>query len=330
MEENNLPPGFRFHPTDEELITYYLTNKVSDFEFTTRAVADVDLNKCEPWDLPGKASMGEKEWYFFSQRDRKYPTGLRTNRATEAGYWKTTGKDKEIFRGSVSLVGMKKTLVFYRGRAPKGEKTNWVMHEYRLHNNNLAFNNPTKEEWVVCRVFQKSSTIRKAQQTPSSPPSQDSTCDTNNVNAMVNEIGDIQNFINNNMSINSSSTSNNFMMNYMNTSSHDSNPMTNWSGSTSANNSLPSLITWPPLLNTNNLSMNALLLTALQLRSGHQPRGSDHNYSFTAPQAINISQHGNHDFASINIDTASTSNELDLVPQPPLSEQRYNVDSNIW
>nr|GMC74028.1 NAC domain-containing protein 100-like [Ipomoea batatas] len=130
--EENLPPGFRFHPTDEELITYYLSNKVSDFGFSPIAIADVDLNKCEPWDLPGKASMGEKEWYFFSLRDRKYPTGLRTNRATEAGYWKTTGKDREIFRGGVQLVGMKKTLVFYRGRAPKGEKTNWVMHEYRL------------------------------------------------------------------------------------------------------------------------------------------------------------------------------------------------------
>lgn len=80
-----------------------------------------------------KASMGEKEWYFFSLRDRKYPTGLRTNRATEAGYWKTTGKDKEIFRAGI-LVGMKKTLVFYKGRAPKGEKSNWVMHEYRLEN----------------------------------------------------------------------------------------------------------------------------------------------------------------------------------------------------
>lgn len=75
--------------------------------------------------------MGEKEWYFFSLRDRKYTTGIRANRATKAGYWKTTGKDKEIFNSVTSeLAGLKKTLVFYKGRAPRGEKTNWVMHEY--------------------------------------------------------------------------------------------------------------------------------------------------------------------------------------------------------
>lgn len=160
-KEETLPPGFRFHPTDEELITYYLMNKISDSSFTGRAVTDVDLNKCEPWELPGKAKMGEKEWYFFSLRDRKYPTGVRTNRATNTGYWKTTGKDKEILNSVTSeLVGMKKTLVFYKGRAPRGEKSNWVMHEYRIHSKS-TFRNNKQDEWVVCRVFQKSAGVKK-------------------------------------------------------------------------------------------------------------------------------------------------------------------------
>ncbi|XAR65495.1 hypothetical protein NMG60_11009638 [Bertholletia excelsa] len=158
-EDNDmeLPPGFRFHPTDEELITCYLSEKVVDTNFSARAIGEVDLNKVEPWDLPWKAKMGEKEWYFFCVRDKKYPTGLRTNRATAAGYWKATGKDKEIFRGKF-LVGMKKTLVFYKGRAPKGEKTNWVMHEYRLEGKSSLQNLPktAKNEWVICRVFEKS------------------------------------------------------------------------------------------------------------------------------------------------------------------------------
>ncbi|XP_057737390.1 NAC domain-containing protein 87-like isoform X2 [Arachis stenosperma] len=155
----DLPPGFRFHPTDEEIISYYLTHKVLNTSFTATAIGEVDLNKCEPWDLPQKAKMGEKDWYFFWQRDKKYPTGIRTNRATESGYWKATGKDKEIYKGR-NLVGMKKTLVFYRGRAPHGHKTNWVMHEFRLEGLFAAYNlpKPAKEEWVVSRVFHKNTT----------------------------------------------------------------------------------------------------------------------------------------------------------------------------
>lgn len=84
-------------------------------------------------DNADKALFGEREWYFFSPRDRKYPNGARPNRAAASGYWKATGTDKPIFMtNSHSKVGVKKALVFYRGKAPKGEKTNWIMHEYRL------------------------------------------------------------------------------------------------------------------------------------------------------------------------------------------------------
>ncbi|KAK3133035.1 hypothetical protein QOZ80_6AG0531180 [Eleusine coracana subsp. coracana] len=159
----DLPPGFRFHPTDEELISFYLLRKSLDSSFRGRAIAEIDLNKCEPWELPEKAAMGEKEWYFYSLRDRKYPTGLRTNRATVAGYWKATGKDREI-RAGPALVGMKKTLVFYRGRAPKGQKTHWVMHEYRLEGTYAYAHHPgsTRDEWVIARVFQKPGEVPSA------------------------------------------------------------------------------------------------------------------------------------------------------------------------
>ncbi|KAL3819474.1 hypothetical protein ACJIZ3_005379 [Penstemon smallii] len=157
-DQMELPPGFRFHPTDEELITHYLSKKVLDTNFSAVAIGEVDMNKVEPWELPWRAKMGEKEWYFFCVRDKKYPTGLRTNRATAEGYWKATGKDKEIFRGK-NLVGMKKTLVFYKGRAPKGEKSNWVTHEYRLEGRFSP--KPNKNDWVISRVFHKTIGGRK-------------------------------------------------------------------------------------------------------------------------------------------------------------------------
>uniref|UniRef100_A0A0E0H628 NAC domain-containing protein n=1 Tax=Oryza nivara TaxID=4536 RepID=A0A0E0H628_ORYNI len=185
MMEANLPPGFRFHPRDEELVVDYLYHKLSggggagagEF-YGGVAMVDVDLNKCEPWELPDAARVGATEWYFFSLHDRKYATGQRTNRATRSGYWKATGKDRAIVTrrraaggeavAGGEVVGMRKTLVFYQGRAPRGSKTEWVMHEFRVDGHAVAdhpssstsssSSNLLKEDWVLCRVFYKSRT----------------------------------------------------------------------------------------------------------------------------------------------------------------------------
>ncbi|XP_073525415.1 uncharacterized protein [Phyllobates terribilis] len=148
-----LPPGFRFNPSDEELVCHYLYKKIANEEVLKGTLIEVDLHICEPWQLPEVAKMNTNEWYFFSFRDRKYATGFRTNRATATGYWKATGKDRIILDPKTrQLVGMRKTLVFYQNRAPNGFKTPWIMHEFRMETPHM----PPKEDWVLCRVFYKS------------------------------------------------------------------------------------------------------------------------------------------------------------------------------
>jgi hypothetical protein len=52
---SHVPPGFRFHPTDEELVDYYLRKKIASKRIDLDVIKDVDLYKIEPWDLQGIA-----------------------------------------------------------------------------------------------------------------------------------------------------------------------------------------------------------------------------------------------------------------------------------
>ncbi|CAA7399575.1 unnamed protein product [Spirodela intermedia] len=166
MAPLGLPPGFRFRPTDEELVNYYLKRKINRLQIDLDIIPEVDLYKSEPWELAEKSFLTgrDPEWYFFGPRDRKYPNGLRTNRATRAGYWKSTGKDRPVSCRS-RVIGMKKTLVYYLGRAPHGTRTSWVMHEYRIHDSEsddltggVQAAPPTinlSDSHALCRVFKK-------------------------------------------------------------------------------------------------------------------------------------------------------------------------------
>ncbi|CAH8383571.1 unnamed protein product [Eruca vesicaria subsp. sativa] len=159
MGSSGLPPGFRFHPTDEELIDYYLKRKVEGLEIELEVIPLIDLYKFDPWELPDKSFLPNRdmEWFFFCSRDKKYPNGFRTNRGTKSGYWKATGKDRKITCRSSSTIGYRKTLVFYNGRAPLGDRTSWLMHEYRLCDDESSSQGSQifKGAFVLCRVAKK-------------------------------------------------------------------------------------------------------------------------------------------------------------------------------
>jgi hypothetical protein len=69
MMEARMPPGFRFHPRDEELVLDYLLHKLTGRRaYGGVDIVDVDLNKCEPWDLPG-TSATVVTWMIHSKKN---------------------------------------------------------------------------------------------------------------------------------------------------------------------------------------------------------------------------------------------------------------------
>ncbi|KAL5982707.1 hypothetical protein ACLOJK_016783 [Asimina triloba] len=154
----NLPPGFRFYPTDEELVVHFLRRKMANLPCCPDIIPDVDLYSYDPWELDGKALKANNQWYMFAQ--------MTQDRASSSGYWKTSGYDEPITCGS-RTVGIKKSLVFYVGESPMGMKTSWAMHEYHLSEYATSSSGGRSSrrrgktkissvQWVLCRVYETS------------------------------------------------------------------------------------------------------------------------------------------------------------------------------
>ncbi|KAL5744816.1 hypothetical protein ACOSQ2_027932 [Xanthoceras sorbifolium] len=164
-------PGFRFHPTDEELVGFYLRRKVDKKPLSIELIRQIDIYKFDPWDLPKTSTTPDKEGYFFCKRGRKYRNSIRPNRVTGSGFWKATGIDKQVYSlggEGEDCIGLKKTLVYYRGSAGKGTKTDWMMHEFRLpisndngNSNNVEISLQEAEVWTICRIFKRNVSQRK-------------------------------------------------------------------------------------------------------------------------------------------------------------------------
>lgn len=160
-----LPIGFRFRPTDEELLLHYLCRKALSCPLPADIIPVADLARLHPWELPGDAH-GER-YFFHLPATRCWRKGGGVSRAGGTGVWRVSGKEKLVVGPRCKRpVGAKRTLVFcHRG----GARTDWTMHEYRLlpagldacagaAKNSLphmSCHAAEAKDWVVCRIFKK-------------------------------------------------------------------------------------------------------------------------------------------------------------------------------
>ncbi|XP_017621326.1 NAC transcription factor 47-like [Gossypium arboreum] len=109
---SSVPPGFRFHPTDEELILHFLMKKLSSSPFPVSIIADVDIFKFDPWDLPGetrfnnpfniKLCLVRKNGTFSARETESTQMVQGQNGAAGSGFGKATGTDKIIVASSMA------------------------------------------------------------------------------------------------------------------------------------------------------------------------------------------------------------------------------------
>ncbi|XP_022928894.1 NAC domain-containing protein 83-like [Cucurbita moschata] len=159
-----LPPGFRFQPTEEELVFEYLKCKVFSCALPASIIPEVNVCHFDPWEVPGGDwEVEQRCTYLFINKEE---TGKKNGRWvwTPSGYWKAKpkGRERRIVSSSSSSqsvsVGMKKTLVFYaNNRNRGGSRTGWVMHQYRLIATHPKTHTPTvlnnMNKWAICRIF---------------------------------------------------------------------------------------------------------------------------------------------------------------------------------
>ncbi|KAM0837423.1 hypothetical protein ACQ4PT_061672 [Festuca glaucescens] len=149
----NLPSGYHFAPTEEELIIHYLRPKIAGLKpLLPIFIEGADFISSGPEEITEeyRDRGADKRWFFFTKRKKKYLSGNRPNRTTkENGCWKATGPQRLIRSVGEGVVGRVRTLVFY-GAPPKEtdqetglptgkkrmaqseDKTPWTMYEYEL------------------------------------------------------------------------------------------------------------------------------------------------------------------------------------------------------
>ncbi|XP_028752246.1 protein NTM1-like 9 isoform X4 [Neltuma alba] len=132
--KRRVPVGYRFRPTEKELVAHYLRRKLKARDPSVHnTIPEIDACKLEPGDILALLAnkFDDSECFFFSPYNYKYSNSARRDRRTLRGFWKVTGRGGKIIdQDTNNVIGTEKNLVFYKKHEPCALKTNWVIHEY--------------------------------------------------------------------------------------------------------------------------------------------------------------------------------------------------------
>ncbi|XP_037482341.1 uncharacterized protein LOC119361062 [Triticum dicoccoides] len=160
----NYPVGFRFAPTDEELVEYYLLPRLQGRQHVPNdAIIEDNVYQCHPDELVNgkyKDKGQDNNWFFLTSRTRKYVNGGRPARSTDdgRGRWKASTGTTEVVGATVTY--KESGLAYHEGPIKTEKKTKWLMHELtvpeyenKLDKSGVRPKSDTLDEYVMCRIY---------------------------------------------------------------------------------------------------------------------------------------------------------------------------------
>nr|XP_043614308.1 NAC domain-containing protein 83-like [Erigeron canadensis] len=174
-----MPIGYRFCPTDEEIIIHYLRPKVFNFPLPATVIHHHHhhLFTHHPAHLPGNPK--EKRYFFCKTSDTTQQYSLNI----PSGYWKPIVNNNThkliLASGCNHPIGFKKSFVFFEfsDHRKSGTRTPWILHQFRL-----LYPLPIKtEECMVCSIHMKTKKVKKQHQPPTKKHKRSHTNSTNDI-----------------------------------------------------------------------------------------------------------------------------------------------------
>ncbi|XP_071902852.1 protein SOMBRERO-like [Coffea arabica] len=158
--ELEMPVGYRFVPTDEELVKYYLANKVLYKPLPVKIIREIDahdLYSKHPKCLVGNGTFNdnEREWFFFIYKDEYFLGKTRSTRmvGNGIGFWRFIGEEEPIHNSEGDIFAFKIYLTYFSGSPPHAKKTHWRMEEYRLQTEINGRNKQEVQECILARII---------------------------------------------------------------------------------------------------------------------------------------------------------------------------------